>query len=336
MCFLADRAPTKICTKCHEAKPLEAFRPRRAGKYGRQAQCRQCDSLRERLRYEKNPQHFREKKRRNYQKDIEHSRALARQQNLKRAGANKRWRLENRDKIQERMKRYDAARAEERKSTNHTNYLANKAVIDARNAAWQRNNREHVNTYNRQRRKEKHAHVLAVRRQWTAANRQRLQVQSRALRQRYPERSQSYLLRYIAKDPDGYKEMRRLIAARRRARQRMLPATMTREDWHMALEYWGYACAVCGMRTGLFHRIVPDHWIALANPLSPGDVPTNVVPLCHTMHRSYPSCNLSKKDRDSEDWLLSRYGPHKAKSILKAVDTYFAVVRARKGQAAAD
>lgn len=105
---------------------------------------------------------------------------------------------------------------------------------------------------------------------------------------------------------------------RRRARMVNLPCLFTVDDWNFALEFFNHRCAVCGRPAGLWHTLAQDHWIPLSNPNCPGTVPSNIVPLCHGDN----GCNNSKHSRDPIEWLNSRYGPQKAKHILKRIEEY--------------
>lgn len=112
---------------------------------------------------------------------------------------------------------------------------------------------------------------------------------------------------------------RRILQGRRRTRQMALPNHFSDADWQNALSYFGGCCAVCGKPSGLWHKMAMDHWIPLSSPNCPGTIPTNILPLCHGMD----GCNNSKKDRDPVVWLTDRYGPRKAKQILKRIQAYF-------------
>lgn len=106
---------------------------------------------------------------------------------------------------------------------------------------------------------------------------------------------------------------------RRRARLQNLPNTLTATEWQYALDYFGGCCAVCGRPLGLWHTLVPDHWIPLANPNCPGTVAANIVPLCN----GQDGCNQSKRDKDAHEWLVETYGKKRARIILSKIADYF-------------
>ncbi len=108
---------------------------------------------------------------------------------------------------------------------------------------------------------------------------------------------------------------------RRRARKANLLDTLTVEEWHRALEYFGWRCAVCGL--DLTKDMVPaaDHW----KPLSKGGptTATNIVPLCHGSR----SCNNYKHALMPDVWLKRMLGEEKSKEKLVEIEAYFEWVR---------
>lgn len=60
---------TKICNKCNEEKLLEEFPLRKKGKDGRRGYCRVCERAGNKVRYDLNIEHKREKKRTRYKND---------------------------------------------------------------------------------------------------------------------------------------------------------------------------------------------------------------------------------------------------------------------------
>lgn len=129
-----------------------------------------------------------------------------------------------------------------------------------------------------------------------------------------------------AKDPAKHRAIVRIHASRRRARQHLLPETFTYAERTFMLQYWGFACAVCGNEQGLFdHMLHDDHWIPLCSPLCPGTIAENIIPLCGGVL----GCNNNKSGKDPHTWLCSRYGRRKGLRIEKAIMTYFAVIRQR-------
>lgn len=150
------------------------------------------------------------------------------------------------------------------------------------------------------------AQHAATRESWRNKNREKLRLDHAAWRQGHPDHL-------------------RVNLHRRRARLLGLPNTFTVEERTFMLQYWGYACAVCGRQEGFFWNLADDHWIPLASPQCPGTVATNIVPLCEGMG----GCNPSKHARNPTVWLRKKLGKAKAAIIAKRIADYFATVRLR-------
>jgi hypothetical protein len=142
--------------------------------------------------------------------------------------------------------------------------------------------------------------------QWQIENRERRNARERERHKQHPE-------------------MHRTRNARRRARQRNLPDTFTTDQEAFMLNYWGYACAVCGNEEGFFWTLVADHFIPVTSPNCPGTVAHNLIPLCNGRR----GCNNSKRHSVPGPWLERRVGKTKAAKILHAIATYFAEVHQR-------
>lgn len=84
---------------------------------------------------------------------------------------------------------------------------------------------------------------------------------------------------------DAHREAVNIIQARRRAKKRAVPNTLTPEEWQQTLEVFNHACGYC-LRTDL--PLTIDH----VEPISRGGPHTaeNVVPACKP-------CNCSKNNR---------------------------------------
>jgi hypothetical protein len=119
-----------------------------------------------------------------------------------------------------------------------------------------------------------------------------------------------------------YPDTGRACTLRKRARRKELPATLTKNEWVYALEYFNNCCAACGRQLNdLFNQRAAhaDHWIPLNSPDCPGTVATNIVPLCGGID----GCNQTKSDKDPAQWLNERFGARQAKTILRRIDNYF-------------
>lgn len=116
---------------------------------------------------------------------------------------------------------------------------------------------------------------------------------------------------------------KRIVARHLRNRRQKAVNTMTPELWEDALRYFNGCCAVCGRPPGLWHKLVGDHWIPLNDPLCPGTIPTNIVPLCHGAQ----GCNSSKRASDAKEWLTRKFGKRRAADILARIEAYFEHVK---------
>lgn len=121
------------------------------------------------------------------------------------------------------------------------------------------------------------------------------------------------------------KELSSIRRDRRRARVRALPHQWSAADWNKCLDYWGSCCAVCGKPSGLWNKLVRDHW----QPVTKGGAtaPDNIVPLCHSFPGGEGGCNNSKGNRDPMDWLTEKFGKRKAKQIIARIEAYFDYIR---------
>jgi hypothetical protein len=121
----------------------------------------------------------------------------------------------------------------------------------------------------------------------------------------------------------GYNRVRH---ERRRARLFSVPVSFTRLDWECCLAYWQQACAYCGAQEGLWTKLAMDHFFPLIDPRCEGTVPWNIMPACNGLY----GCNTRKQDKDPYKWLTERFGTRRAKQILAKIETYFALMRARR------
>lgn len=165
---------------------------------------------------------------------------------------------------------------------------------------------------------------------------QRIAVHPKPLRTKDPEHVREQKIRWRNSNPDKMREINARYAANnpdkmrekealRRARKRGLPSAPVSEQ--RAIEYFGGCCAVCGRPPGLWHTLALDHWIPVTDPRpdNPGNVPTNMIPLCHSKKGSngQGSCNLSKGNKDPYQWLVDKLGKQQTAEILARIEAYF-------------
>lgn len=162
------------------------------------------------------------------------------------------------------------------------------------------------------------------------ANAEQHRINSRQWGRNNPDRRRENFKRWRKANPDYHlawkranPDRQRAMSQRRLARKRNLPDTFTAADWQHALNYFNGCCAVCGRPPGLWHTLAADHWTALSDPDCPGTIPTNIVPLCHPRKDGGDSCNVSKHNKNPEQWLVEKFGKRKAKKILARIQAYF-------------
>lgn len=145
-----------------------------------------------------------------------------------------------------------------------------KRCASAANKAWAARNSDHKKT---------------VQAAWVAANKQRLREVRRRRYEANTARIRAVADDWARRNPDRAREIARRADAKRRAKKRGAPSTMTKRDLAAIVECFGGACAYC-LRTDLPLQI--DHVTAIES--GGWDVPENVVPACK-------SCNSRKQAR---------------------------------------
>jgi len=203
------------------------------------------------------------------------------------------WRQKNPEKARANVQRYyakDLAASKARWRRNATRYRA-----------------KHKETVLRRQRARRHADIDNTRQE------------ANAYRQAHPETFRQAQKAWERNNPhDG-----RLRAHKRRLRTRNVAATFTAEDWEFCLNYWQYACALCGAQQDEQKKLAMDHWIPISSPLCPGTTPSNILVLCHGIG----GCNNSKHDNDPIYWMEQKLGKRAAEHKFQEIERYFAVVR---------
>lgn len=151
---------------------------------------------------------------------------------------------------------------------------------------------------------------------------------ARRSRARHPEKFRA--ARRKAKHTPQGRIARMAADHRRRARKRALPALYTPQHWRLALDYWHHACAVCKAQEGFWWTLAMDHWIPLADPLCPGTVPWNIVPLCN----GTTGCNTHKINIPAKEWLIKKLGKNRALHKVKEIESFLVYMHSLFGSAA--
>lgn len=131
------------------------------------------------------------------------------------------------------------------------------------------------------------------------------------------ERDRANALRWQKEHPAHKK----VLNENRRARLLSAEGRFTQRDWLAALQYWEHKCAICGRPAGLWSKLVPDHWIPLANGGSNDS--KNIVPMCHAAKGGEKCCNNLKSDHDPVEWLNALLGKRRAARKLAEIARYF-------------
>lgn len=109
--------------------------------------------------------------------------------------------------------------------------------------------------------------------------------------------------------PKG-REMYRRAEQRRRTQKVGLPATLTDNEWLVALAYFDDRCAYCGASEALLHQ---EHIVPLS--VGGGYIAANIVPACKR-------CNSSKGTKALEDWATDGGAAFVLPKAIEIVRTY--------------
>lgn len=161
---------------------------------------------------------------------------------------------------------YRAAHLEEAKARTVDWRAAHPEEVKARNAANYAAHRE-----------EKKAYARA----YAAAHREERNAYNTIYRLSHREKAKARLAAYRAAKP----EVHRVACARREARKKGLPATLTAEQWEAIKRAYRYRCAYCGKKPRL---LTQDHVVPIKH--GGGTTAENIVPAC-------ARCNAAKGAR---------------------------------------
>lgn len=177
---------------------------------------------------------------------------------------------------------------------------ANKDKMDVYNKEYYKTNKDKIVENTKKYYQDNRDKMIEKKREYYQVNKDKMLEQQREYGREYAKNNSNKL---------------RINVLRRRARKRQLPDTLTEQQWQTCLEYFDYACAVCGIEFG---DAIPhaDHWIPLNSDECTGTIATNMVCLCSM-------CNWSKGAKMPDVWLKQKYGTRKANEILKRVQAYF-------------
>lgn len=162
------------------------------------------------------------------------------------------------------QKAKQAKQQRDRREANPDHYRTEGRRYDAKRRSLHRNadaRAKWPETYARDREK-----ILAFQREYYQENQEKVKTRAKAYSKSHPEVGQA-------------------ARARRRARLKALPATLTGEQWKAIKAAYGYRCAYCGCKP---KKLTQDHVIPITR--NGGTTPDNIVPACQ-------SCNSSKRNK---------------------------------------
>jgi len=322
---------SKRCAKCKETKAVSAFSRDSTKKDGLLYQCKECAREYARVYKAANPEKMREYNRvyraANLEKVREADRVY-RAANLEKVReADRVYRAANLEKVREADRVYRAANSEKLNEKGRVYYAANPEKGRERKRVYYAANSEKVREYNRVYYVANSEKVNEKSRVYYAANSEKLNEKGRVYYAANPEKLREKNRVWQVANPEKV----RVHSQRRRARKANLPNTLTTAEWQYAIDYFHGYCAVCDRPLkDLFvtHTASADHWIPLTK--GGGTTADNIVPLCH----GEDGCNNSKHNAMPEVWLALKFGKRKARVILKRINAYFELVKAKDKEVA--
>lgn len=193
----------------------------------------------------------------------------------------------------------------------------NKEYSNAQSREYHRLHPERAKQYARD-----HAeHIAEVKRIWRKNNPDKVKRHKADSQRRHRDSANRRSRNFIKRHPDRIN----LWVHRHNARKKELPFAFTIADWKHCLNYFNGCCVVCGRPAGLFHTIAKEHWIPMNfKGENPGTVPTNIVPMCHSIKGGTGGCNNQKRDMLPDEWLSVHFDAKTAAAIKQRVTDYFA------------
>ncbi len=197
-------------------------------------------------------------------------------------------------------KKYNATHSEDISENKKNYYQTNTDEIKRKNNQRYQANKEDVLNQKRQYYAEKKEEILKKRKVYVSENKNTISQKRKEYYKKNKEYFQASNQRYRIEHKDDWT----IRAHKRSATKRLLPNSLTKEQWGEIKTAFGNACAYCGADSPLEQ----EHFI----PLSKGGEYTtrNIIPACKT-------CNCSKQDRPFAHWYRQQpfYNEQKEKFI---------------------
>lgn len=163
---------------------------------------------------------------------------------------------------------------EQKRAYQAARHVAHREEDNARSAAWRAAHPE-------EERARRAAHY--------ADHQEEEKAKSVAYYANHPEERKAYSRAHYATHPEEvlarnaahrvtHPEVHTAARARRAARKKGLPATLTAEQWLAIQQAYKHCCAYCGKKESKKHPLTQDHVIPLSK--GGGTTPDNIVPAC--------------------------------------------------------
>ena len=191
----------------------------------------------------------------------------------------KKYRLENNDKIKEKQKKYYEENKEERSSY----YKKWRAENQEHVKKYREENKERTTEYNKKQWLENKEERKALVDKWRKENAEHIKNYRKVNRDRDKEKAREW-----GRSERGNR-LRRTTTNRYRARKKSLKNDFTEKQWKECMKHFDYTCAYCGSPG----KLEQEHFVPITK--SGHFTKNNIVPSCR-------SCNGSKSNSDFEDW----------------------------------
>ena len=260
----------KRCTKCSRwlVASTVNFHRAKKGKYGLEAQCKECRSEKRKRYYETNRNKIAEKQRQYYETNKE-----------RKAEYGKQYREANKDKRAEYYKQYREANKDKIAERHRLYYKNNKEKLLDKKKQYCESNKEKISEYHKQYYQNNKEKVSEYHKQYYEANREKINERHRQYNKQYNETLHGKVVVFNRNN-------------KRRLKEQEQGTGITKDQWLEMMKFFDFRCAYSGETLTKDTRSV-DHVVPLN---SNGD---NMIWNCVPMTRSL---NSSKSTKDMLEW----------------------------------
>lgn len=182
-------------------------------------------------------------------------------------------------------------------------YQANKEKVVERVTQYYQKNKEKIVTYKKKHRQANKEKIAERDKQYNKANKEKIAEHKRQYNRVNKEKIAEYWKKYRKTNKEKVTEFRkqyrqknkerfRLYNSRRRTKKKILPNTLTHEQWNQILEHFNGCCAL----TGSTEDIHIEHFIPIAWASEGGTTHKNCYPMSGAL-------NSSKQDSNPYEWI---------------------------------